>query len=198
MIIDDLARLPVFSSLTQDERVILAGILEVRTIPEGDIICKEGDAATCCFIVLRGTVQVVKVLGTDNTEEEVAVLDPGAILGHISLIDGQPRGATCRAQLGGTTLLTLDRVEFDRLFTANSSFAFKILDRIAIDLAGRLRDVTRRLAEVGWQEIGSDPEVRAQARAAAEVLSAYDTTGIDLEDIDLDEISFERYTYNDD
>jgi CRP/FNR family transcriptional regulator/CRP/FNR family cyclic AMP-dependent transcriptional regulator len=195
MIIDDLARLPVFSSLTHAERVILAGILEVRTVAEGEIICKEGDAATCCFIVLRGRIKVVKVLDSD-IEEQVAELEPGAILGHIALIDGQPRGATCRAKEGGTTLLTLDRVEFDRLFTANSSFAFKILDRIAIDLAGRLREVTSRLAEVGWQEFGSNPEVQAQARAAAEVLSAYDTTGIDLEGIDLDEISFEKYSFD--
>jgi hypothetical protein len=83
----------------------------------------------------------------------------------------------------------LEREDFDRLFGANRPFAFKVLDRIVTDLAGRLRRATGRLVEASREEAPEDRAARAREAAAS--LLGMDLTQLDLGDIDLDAITHE-------
>ncbi len=185
---EQLTRLPLFSGLTPKEFDLLKQFLRSRYVEPGEPLFTEGEFGRSCYVVLAGGINVFKAL-RGTRQEKLATLGPGAILGHMALIDNKPRSATCRAGRERTVLIELPREAFDRLFNAKSPFAFKILDKVAMDLALRLRSATEQLTQASQER---DASRRSdQARLAAVALQGYDTSDIDLDDIDLDAITFE-------
>ena len=184
-----LARLPLFSGLTPAELDVLKQHLRSRYVEPGETLFTEGEFGRSSFVVLAGCIEVYKTL-RGARREKLATLEAGAIFGHMALIDHKPRSATCSARKGErAVLIELRREVFDRLFHAKSPFAFKILDKVAMDLALRLRSATERLTVASQQRDSSSRS--DQARLAAEALEGYDTSDVALDDIDLDAITFE-------
>ncbi len=188
-IADQLRLLPLFSALTPRELEVLKQFLRSRYVDPGEALFTEGEFGRSCYVLLSGRVAVFKQL-RKGRKERLATLEPGALIGHMALIDNKPRSATCRVEAGAkAVVIELGRDEFDRLFRAKSPFAFKILDRIAVDLSARLREATTRLTTAAAQR---DANARGeQARLAAAALESFDTSDVDLDDIDLDAITFE-------
>ena len=189
-------RLPLFDTLTTDELSVLSHHLRILKFAPFAPVFEDGDPGQSCYVVLGGNVEVIKVLPNGN-EERLATLDPGALLGHMALIDNQPRSAGCRASIGGARLLELGRAEFDLLLSARSTFAYKILDQVAMDLSGRLRGATERLADA--RHINSPVARQAAARAAAKMLMGFEVPasihGINLDDITIEAVSQDRRTH---
>ncbi|MCK6573800.1 cyclic nucleotide-binding domain-containing protein [Myxococcota bacterium] len=183
-----LERLPLFKGLGDEALQALRGVVRQRTCKAGEVLFTEGDRAREMFILLAGNVSIFKRL-PDAREECLATLVPGALVGELALIDGQPRSASARISGGEASLLVLARDDFDRLFRANKPFAFLVLDRIVVELSGRLRRATARLGEAAAE---NTPAARAQqARDAAMSLLGVDLTQFDLGEIDLDAIEVE-------
>jgi CRP-like cAMP-binding protein len=191
--IEAMSRLPLFASLTPRELSVLSKHLTIRKLPPFAPLFEEGDPGQSCFVVLRGQVEVIKVL-TNGNEERLAMLDPGALLGHMALIDNQPRSASCRANITGARLLSLGRSDFELLLNARSTFAYKILDQVALDLSARLRGATERLADA--RHVNSPEGRKAAAKAAAKVLMGFEVPdsihGIDLDAIEIEAVSQDR------
>lgn len=183
-----LARLPLFRQLDPREVEILKQHLRPRRLDPHELLFAEGAPARSCFVLITGQIGVYKRL-SDGREERLALLNPGALAGHMALIDQKPRSAACRAESQPALLLELQRAEFDRLFTARSPFAFKILDQVAMDLAERLRSATERLIHAHQEKDAT--RRRDHTRQAAEALEGFDTSRVDLADIDLDAITYE-------
>ena len=135
--------LPIFRGLSSREKSTLLAIVTAHTYKAGDLLCREGDRAFSFYILCRGTVDVYKELPGGN-RERLGQLSDGAMIGQVSLIDGKARSATVQAK---TPVITLEcsRDDFERLFTAGSPFAFKILDQIIIHLSKRLRDANTQI-----------------------------------------------------
>jgi len=88
-------------------------------------------------------------------------------------------------------LLVLQRQDFERIFTANRPFAFKLIDRIVTDLSLRLRHATGQLVEAHSAESAMLRSARAR-RAAASALGLHEDTALfGLDDVDLDAVTFE-------
>lgn len=174
-----LQALPLFADLTEREIAVLkAHVRRVRLGPDVRLFT-EGDRGSSCYIIVAGSVVVLKTL--DLGFEKLAELQPGALVGHLSLIDHKPRSASCRSGAEGAVLLELGRAEFDRLFLAQSPFTYKLLDRITMDLAARLRAATGQL--IRTQREGRD---RDDVRQVAIELSGYQgavAQGVDLDGI---------------
>ncbi len=184
---EQLRKLPLFRELTPRESEILKQHLRSRYLEMGEDLFLEGDFGRSCFVVLSGCIGVYKDMGRGK-QERLAGLDGGAIVGHMALIDNKPRSATCTAE-EKSVLLELGRAEFDQLFSARSPFAFKILDKVAMDLVFRLRGATEKLTEAKVDADNADTS--NIARTAAELLAGYDTSDVDLDGIDLDQITVE-------
>lgn len=183
-----LEKVPLFKGLGHEALQALRGVVRQRTCKADEILFNEGDRAREMFILLAGNVSIFKRL-SNAREECLATLAPGALVGELALIDGQPRSASARISGGDASLFVLSRDDFDRLFQANKPFAFLVLDRIVIELAGRLRRATARLEQTAGE---NTPAARAQqARDAAMSLLGVDLTQFDLGDIDLDAIKVE-------
>lgn len=68
----------------------------VRRVPRGEVLCREDDPGTRLFVLLEGTIGVVKrdVAGTDRPVGEVRA---PTLLGQMGIIDRARRTATCVA-----------------------------------------------------------------------------------------------------
>jgi cAMP-dependent protein kinase regulator len=83
---------PLFSDLTQEEFTDFTKRMVFHTVPEGQVIVKEGDAGASVYVVTRGTVRVVTTM--DGKPVELAVLQPSDFFGEIAFLTGKPRTAT--------------------------------------------------------------------------------------------------------
>jgi CRP-like cAMP-binding protein/uncharacterized protein (DUF2225 family) len=69
--------------------------LELRWLPVGDVVCREGDAPGPMFVVTSGLVRVYR--DTADGVVELARLGPGSVIGELAPILNQPRSATVEA-----------------------------------------------------------------------------------------------------
>lgn len=179
-----LARLPLFAGMSPGELKTLESILVRRPLSTGEVLFNEGDRPRGCFVLLTGEINVLKRM-PGGRNEHLATLRPGALVGHVALIDRRPRSATCVAS-SRSLALELANDDFDRLFSANSPFAFKVLDRVALDLVDRLRTATERLTEAATAT--TPQRKRISVREAAEALLSGRAS--EFEGVDLDNITF--------
>ena len=83
---------PLFADLTQEEFNDFTKRMVFHTVPEGQIIVKEGDVGASVYVVTRGTVRVVTTM--EGKPVELAVLQPSDFFGEIAFLTGKPRTAT--------------------------------------------------------------------------------------------------------
>ena len=67
-----------------------------RRVPAGEMLFLEGDRADEVLVLLAGEVKI-SVGSLEGREVILDVLEPGALVGELSAIDGKPRSATVTA-----------------------------------------------------------------------------------------------------
>jgi CRP/FNR family cyclic AMP-dependent transcriptional regulator len=99
--------------------------------PADHVIARQGEIGTGFFVVVDGSVRVVR------DGDEVAVLGPGEFFGELSVLDGLPRVAQVVA-VEPTRCLALASWDFEQALLDSPPLALAILR----GLATRLRSVT--------------------------------------------------------
>jgi CRP-like cAMP-binding protein len=79
-----------------------------------------------------------------NTPQLIAVVEPGHALGEMSMIDGEPRFATCVAA-DEVLVAVLDRESLARIIVEQPMLGAKILMELVLMLSQRLRATSDRL-----------------------------------------------------
>src|SRR5688572_7467834 len=70
--------------------------METRDYERGEVLFRQGDAATEMFVVLNGRIAIATQSG-DGREAVVAVLERGGLFGELAIFDDAPRSADGRA-----------------------------------------------------------------------------------------------------
>jgi CRP-like cAMP-binding protein len=122
----------------------------------GEFVFREGDAASECFIIQDGQVELSKDLG--GRPCRLALLGPGDVFGESALIDDLPRDTAAKT-ITEAQLLRLDRAVFDQIVREDPAVAA----RLAWRLASYLRTSRATVAAAPPPE----PEPRTGVRAAA-------------------------------
>ncbi len=141
----DLSALPSLGSLTTEDLALLQTVAPPRIFPVGIDLCTEGQSGASCFLIAQGRIQVIK--GFQIEERFLATLEPGALVGQMSLVDSAPRSATLRSA-GDVIALELGRDVFEKLLRANSPLAVRFQKQIAVAGIRQLRQATQRFAQV--------------------------------------------------
>jgi CRP/FNR family cyclic AMP-dependent transcriptional regulator len=102
-----------------------------RTLDDGEILFREGDAGDVMFAVVDGEIELTK----DGTVVEV--VGEGGILGELALLDPAPRSATARVRTSAR-VVPVDQKQFTFLVQEHPTFALQVM-RI---MADRLRKTT--------------------------------------------------------
>jgi len=87
--------LPLFASLTEEERVALAANMQRRTYRAGDVLIKSGTVSEVLYIVASGALVALQRRG--DTETEVVRLSPGDCFGEAGVLTGSPTLFTVKA-----------------------------------------------------------------------------------------------------
>ncbi len=115
----------------------VAGPFAAQAVPAGALLCTEGEKGDAMFLLVRGSVEVVKAKGNDGVAE-LATLSPGAAFGLAALLERKPRMASCIAS-EPSTVLRLDRDGWNFLVRndtpVGSTFRRAMIDILAQQLA---------------------------------------------------------------
>lgn len=129
-----------------------ANMLRVRARP-GQLLIEEGEASDWMMVLLSGTVDVGKrKIGADVDRDDpsattrLAVLKEGAVIGEMSMLDGEPRYASCWA-LSEVEAAVLTRAAVGRLIGAHPAVGAKLLVKLTQLLAQRLRNTSSQLVK---------------------------------------------------
>lgn len=140
-----IGQVPFFAELNQDDVRALAGFMRVYRAQSGEVIIREGDPGDYMMLLIQGQVDILKK-GQRRSEQHMTTILPGMTLGEMSMIDGEPRFATCVAK-ETTTFAVLTRDDMARIILEQPSLSAKILIKLVTLLSQRLRQTSHQLLE---------------------------------------------------
>jgi len=126
-----LAGCPLFRGIDADGLARLAEVATAVDFPANHVIARQGEIGTGFFVVVDGTVRVVR----DGAL--VAHLGPGEFFGELSVLDRMPRNASVIADVP-TACLALASWDFEKILLDQPQLTLHILRGVAT----RLREVT--------------------------------------------------------
>ncbi len=97
------------------------------------------------LLLLEGSVEIVKK-DVRGLAQIMGTAGPGKTLGEMSLIDGEPRFASCVA-LDTVTVAVLDRESLSRLIAEEPRIGVKLMMELLMLLNQRLRSVSSQLLD---------------------------------------------------
>lgn len=126
-----------------------------RRVGDGERLCTEGEPSSSMFVLLKGQIQVLRK--DDRGEErELAMLSAPALVGHMGLVDGSARSASCVAS-GEIGCLRIDEGTFQDLLQAPSAAGGAMRRLILASLIGQLTSANTRIQELIFEEPRSAP-----------------------------------------
>jgi CRP/FNR family transcriptional regulator, cyclic AMP receptor protein len=125
---------------------LLAQFMDVYRAPPGREIIREGDGGDFMVMILEGRVEVQK-RNRWNAMQLIAEVGPGRTLGEMSMIDGEPRFATCVAT-EPVVIAVMQRESLARIIVEQPLLGAKILMELVLMLSQRLRATSARLVQV--------------------------------------------------
>ena len=121
-----LKRVPLFSSLPENELKELASSLLPQDLEQGSLMFREGDRGNDCYIVVEGQVEIIKSLDTLD-ERLLGVRESGEAIGEMSLFsDDHLRTASVRAKTP-LKLLVMKRDHLENLLRGHPDLAFNLV-----------------------------------------------------------------------
>ncbi|MCC6208361.1 MAG: Crp/Fnr family transcriptional regulator [Gammaproteobacteria bacterium] len=140
-----LASSTIAEELTAQECQVLAGIMGVRSLNDGELLVSEGQKENTLFVLMEGKLAVIgSVLGQELV---VYTMHKGECAGTRAFVDRTPRKATLRA-IGDATVYTMTPAAFESLLDSNPHIVYKVmraLFRITHSNLLRMRDESQEL-----------------------------------------------------
>ena len=100
--------------------------------PRGTVIFRQGDLGDSMFVIERGRVRIV--FSFEGHAAEVAVLEPGAFFGELSLLGGAARTASAEV-IDDADLLVIRRDTFAMMMQDDIDIVFRMLSDMGVRLA---------------------------------------------------------------
>ena len=135
-----------FSDFIDEEIEILARWTKAYSADTGCVVLNEGDQSNCLCIIIKGRINIFKGL-PDNEHLKIAEVFIGESIGEMGIIDGEPFSASAIASEDSIVLL-ITREDFEDITKQHIELGNKLLWKLSKILTTRLRQTTKRLAEL--------------------------------------------------
>jgi EmrB/QacA subfamily drug resistance transporter len=122
-----LGSIPLLEGLPEHVLSELAAASRTIALPAGEWLFEQGDQAGSAYVVASGRLQIMR------DDVVVRELSPGAVVGELALLTGEPRSAGARAHRDAT-LLELPRSAFDAVLDADPAATRTLLVQMAQQL----------------------------------------------------------------
>ncbi len=142
-----LKRVPIFSSLSEQEFVFLTSRLVQRKYSSGELIFGEGDPCAGLYVVQSGNVRIFKS-SAGGREQVLSIDGPGSSIAELPVFDGGNYPASAQA-ISDSTLFFFSRQDFQALCLQYPQVALKVLRVIG----GRLRTLVGIIEELSFTTV---------------------------------------------
>ena len=136
---------PFFAEFSHEDISFLAGYMDIYRAQPGNIIIREGDVGDFMLLLIGGEVDILKK-GMRQEQQHMTSVGPGMTLGEMSMIDGEPRFATCVATQP-TTFAVLTRDNMAKIILDHPRLGSKLLVKLVTMLSLRLRQTSAKLLQ---------------------------------------------------
>lgn len=167
-----LKHVPLFTGLEDADLERLCQMISEVRLPAGSVLFTEGSQGDQAYIVKEGQVEIYK--SANGRSVLLALIEPGEVIGEMSLLEAAPRSASGRARTD-STLLAIRYEQLDDLLNTSSSAARAILNTITARLRSNelvLRQ-SEKLAQLSTLTAGIAHELNnpsAAVRRSADLL----------------------------
>lgn len=142
-----LAKVPIFSGLTDNELAFLSQHAVPRQYAAGEQVFGEGEPCAGLYVVQSGRVRIFK--SSVNGREQVLSVDgPGSSIAELPVFDGGNYPASVMA-IEDTTLLFVSKPDFQALCLAHPQVALKVLRVVG----ARLRRLVGIIEELSFTTV---------------------------------------------
>ena len=144
---DLLRKPPALLGLTDAEARCVVGHMQLLDFAKGSLLLRESDSTATGYmlLVLNGEVSVeITEPGKPGDAVSISAQGAGALLGEMSLVDGEPRSTNCTA-LSPVQAAGLSRRGLELLIEQQPKVAAKLLAEVASIIANRLRALSDQL-----------------------------------------------------
>jgi len=130
-----LKRAPLFQGLSKRELALLARMTDDLEVPEGKVLCREGETGQEFFVLLEGEVDVTR------RGRRISSGQAGDFFGEISVVERIPRTATVTAKTP-LRLFVLTQQGFRSVLYGSPRIQRKVMVALARRLAEFANDPT--------------------------------------------------------
>ena len=142
-----LKRVPLFSSLSEQEFAFLTSHLVQRKYSAGEMIFSEGDPCAGLYVVRSGNVRIFKS-SAGGREQVLSIDGPGSSIAELPVFDGGNYPASAQA-ITDCALFFFSRQDFQSLCLQYPPVALKVLKVIG----GRLRKLVGIIEELSFTTV---------------------------------------------
>ena len=158
-VIDAVRNSPLASELSPAEIQLLAGILTIRELKDGEVLLPEGARDSNLHVIVVGRIEVVQI-SDERGRRLLYRLEPGDLVGELSFMHDEPRYAALIAS-GPTEVLVLARSDFETLVERSPQVVYKVMraimlvaHRVQRRLSLQLREMERYIYQTGAKFAG--------------------------------------------
>jgi signal transduction histidine kinase len=165
-----LRKVPVLSSLRDDEMHCLLGVRDVH-VEKDEVIAHQGDIAHSYWIILQGEIRIYQTL-PEGRDVTLGISESGEALGELPLLSNVPYTASIQAT-EPTHLLQLDEEQFWKMMNSCPDVRKAILSNMALRFV-KLQSVTvqqEKMASLGTLAAGLMHELNNPGSAARRAAS---------------------------
>lgn len=123
---DVLTICPLFSVLGPEELTVLADLAVERRVARDVAVLHRGADDCSLLILVHGRLRA-SAMSTEGREVTINLMEPGAVLGEIALLDGRPRSLDVIA-VAESLLLVVERRHFLPFLRARPELMLKVME----------------------------------------------------------------------
>ncbi|HYL12920.1 MAG TPA: Crp/Fnr family transcriptional regulator [Terriglobales bacterium] len=142
-----LAKVPIFSGLTENELSFLAQRTVPRHYSAGEVVFSEGEPCSGLYVVESGHVRIFKS-SASGREQVLSIDGPGSSVAELPVFDGGSYPASVAA-IDSATLLFVSKQDFQALCLAHPQVALKVLRVVG----ARLRRLVGIIEELSFTTV---------------------------------------------
>jgi CRP/FNR family transcriptional regulator len=142
-----LAKVALFSGLTDSELQFVAERAVPRQFAPGEMVFGEGETCAGLYVIERGSVRIFKV-SPAGREQVLSIDGPGSSVAEVPVFDGGAYPASASA-VDHATLLFIGKRDFEALCLAHPEVALKVLRVVG----ARLRKLVGIIEELSFSTV---------------------------------------------
>ena len=138
-------KIPFFQTFNDHELSKLIGREKVfKDCKRGDYVFKEGDDGSSLYVILLGSIDLVKK-GKGGSESIIVQLKKGAVFGEVAMLTGHERNLDARASSAKVVVMEFTRAKIDKMIP---SVQTKFEKQLLLMMAASMNSMNSRYEEL--------------------------------------------------